>query len=116
MKVQCAGPKAANVGRYYYKCPLNIDHDFAFHWCDEYHEVNTPGFTPQYVVNQVLKPRMNDEQSASSTSYQHRSQPPQQNQVPSNRIELTIQTAYMFMAMILVLFGIIIGLIIGKLI
>ncbi|KAL1540575.1 hypothetical protein AAHA92_24910 [Salvia divinorum] len=37
MELHCAGRSAMNAGRYYYKCPINAKHSGSFKWCDEYH-------------------------------------------------------------------------------
>lgn len=36
MEMRMAGRTAINAGRYYMKCPANLNHSGSFHWCDEY--------------------------------------------------------------------------------
>ena len=36
MEMRMAGKNAINAGRYYMKCPANLNHSGSFHWCDEY--------------------------------------------------------------------------------
>lgn len=36
MVMRCAGKQAIHTGRYYLKCPEDLNHPGSFIWCDEY--------------------------------------------------------------------------------
>lgn len=76
-----AGEAAMNPGRYYYKCPNYENHVKSFIWCDEYQN----------------RKRSPTERVTSGAG-----------QVHADRL-LHIQALFMFMAVVIFLFGIVIG-------
>ncbi|KAL1547693.1 hypothetical protein AAHA92_16016 [Salvia divinorum] len=76
-----AGEAATNAGRYYYKCPRNGKHVKSFIWCDDYHS-KTSTATERFTLGV--------------------------REVRGDRL-LQTQVLFMFMAVVIFLFGIVIG-------
>ena len=57
MRVLCPGKAAKHVGRYFYKCPGNVNHPGSFMWCEDYHNSNPTVQLPSFVLDQEYHPK-----------------------------------------------------------
>ncbi|KAL1536238.1 hypothetical protein AAHA92_28920 [Salvia divinorum] len=103
MVLRCAGRTAMHAGRYYYKCPNNGKHPGSFKWCDEYH--SEPG-TVEEDKNNNRGSSGRPVQSSIGSVLDGRCTHCCGNKMPQ---VLTVQGMVGFMALVLILFGIIIG-------
>lgn len=117
MVVKVAGPKSQNRNRPYYKCPDNRDDHYKhFIWCDEYHDRNVYGAPREYSCSQQYDLFARGETTDSSMA----------NTVPVPAADFSryngskfgagieLQLAYTFMAVVLIMFGVLLGLILAK--
>lgn len=90
------GSRSIHPGRAYYKCPVNGNHKVRFHLCDEYHQ-NAPAHmlaaAPMLQAPPVAAPILPSPQAQSRMLTPH----------------FVMQIRFVFMAIVLVLLGIIIG-------
>lgn len=114
MQVKVASRKAANPGRLYYICPNNDDHYDHFIWCDEY--LARPRNFIQ-IPNQFRR-EVHHQDSNNASSHVTRGQAAVHGTHGSLRRqiygEVEMYVALGFMATVLVLFGVMIGIILMK--
>ena len=63
MAMRCAGKTAVNAGRYYMKCPANLNHSGSFQWCDEYIRGISGSSYQSYIDERVNNPRLGQERA-----------------------------------------------------
>lgn len=105
-------PYSENHGHYYYKCPARMHHDLNFHFYDEYHQNDPPHLKSKYVITQELQLAHRREMEESTTSQ------PQVVAITTNmdasrlRSDLEKEITFIFMAIVLIMLGIVIGILV----
>ncbi|KAL1550156.1 hypothetical protein AAHA92_18156 [Salvia divinorum] len=110
MHIRCAGRSAIHAGRYYFKCPYNGNHSRSFMWCDEYIiEQSQSGVPRTDYLGEDNKLHTSFERSGIAFGGNHRNEGPWAMQ-DEHKVctDLRTNTVLRFMAVVLVLFGVVI--------
>ncbi|KAL1544820.1 hypothetical protein AAHA92_00386 [Salvia divinorum] len=110
MVVRCGGKFANHPGRYYYKCPLNAKHAQSFIWCDEFQASNptieNQVFQRQPPVHRGCSPDLLSSTVIDKSATETATSNPTRSRTLS---DLETHIAVIFMSMVLVLLGVILG-------